>query len=75
MKLFFVLLFGTGPIVGALVNKFGCRIVCISGSLIACLGFIISAYSPTLPVLLLSYGLLGGINFELRCGVISKISN
>ena len=28
----------SGPIVGGLVNKFGCRFVCILGSVVACIG-------------------------------------
>ena len=28
----------SGPIVGGLVNKFGCRMVCIFGSIVACIG-------------------------------------
>ena len=43
----------SGPIVGGLVNKFGCRPVCIAGSLIACAGIALSTLSPNVPVLML----------------------
>lgn len=54
-----------GPIVSALTNKFGCRKVTIVGSLIASVGFIIGSFSPTLNVLIISYGFLGGFGFGL----------
>ena len=43
----------SGPIVGGLVNKFGCRPVCIAGSVIACAGLVLSTLSPNVPVLML----------------------
>ena len=36
----------SGPIVGGLVNKFGCRPVCIVGSIISCTGIALSMFSP-----------------------------
>ena len=50
----------SGPIVGALANKFGCRAVAISGSLLATAAFFASTFSPTVEVLILTYGALGG---------------
>ncbi|CAB4055969.1 unnamed protein product [Lepeophtheirus salmonis] len=35
----------SGPIVGGLVNKYGCRPVCMTGSLIACIGLAASTLS------------------------------
>ncbi|OUC46346.1 transporter, major facilitator family protein [Trichinella nativa] len=52
-----------GPVAGGLVNKFGARFVCIVGAVIAMVGFIISIWAPTLPFLMFSYGILGGIGF------------
>jgi len=49
-----------GPIVGALVNKFGCRPVGISGSIIGAVAFILSSFSPNIVCLQLTYGVLGG---------------
>jgi hypothetical protein len=46
--------------VSALTNKFGCRVVCIAGSIVAAAGFALSALSPTLEILLLTYGVIGG---------------
>ncbi|KAF4524595.1 hypothetical protein B566_EDAN008550 [Ephemera danica] len=52
-----------GPIVSALCNKFGCRAVCIAGSFLASFAFLISIFSPNVTVLMLTYGVLGGIGF------------
>ena len=57
--------FMSGPIVGGLVNKFGCRFVCILGSLVACLGIGLSTLSPNVPILMVTYGLIGGFGLGL----------
>ncbi|KAK7869034.1 hypothetical protein R5R35_002982 [Gryllus longicercus] len=54
-----------GPVVSALTNKFGCRAVCIAGSIIGCVAFILSTVSPDVNTLMLTYGVLGGIGFGL----------
>ncbi|XP_045468018.1 monocarboxylate transporter 3 isoform X2 [Harmonia axyridis] len=54
-----------GPIVSALTNKFGCRAVCIAGSLISTASFALCIFSPTVNWLMLTYGVFGGIGFGL----------
>jgi MFS family permease len=54
-----------GPIASALSNKFGCRIVAVAGSLIASTFFFISSYSTSLNMMLVTYGIFGGIGFGL----------
>lgn len=54
-----------GPIVSALANKYGCKNVCIAGSIIACVAFILSTFSPNVTVLMLTYGVMGGFGFGL----------
>ncbi|XP_063911689.1 monocarboxylate transporter 3 isoform X3 [Zophobas morio] len=54
-----------GPLVSALTNKFGCRAVCIAGSLISTTAFFLSRYCPTVNWLMLIYGFVGGIGFGL----------
>ncbi|XP_014242664.1 monocarboxylate transporter 3 isoform X2 [Cimex lectularius] len=54
-----------GPIVSALTNKFGCRAVCIAGSIIGCLAFVLSIFSPNVNVLMITYGFMGGVGFGL----------
>uniref|UniRef100_A0A1B6DMD7 Major facilitator superfamily (MFS) profile domain-containing protein n=1 Tax=Clastoptera arizonana TaxID=38151 RepID=A0A1B6DMD7_9HEMI len=57
--------FVAGPIVGGLSNKYGCRVVSMAGSLIGCAAFVLSTFSPNVLVLMLTYGLMGGIGFGL----------
>ncbi|RZF40010.1 hypothetical protein LSTR_LSTR002413 [Laodelphax striatellus] len=52
-----------GPVVSALTNKYGCRATCIAGSIIGCVGFVLSIFSPTIEVLMITYGIIGGIGF------------
>ncbi|GAB6029793.1 hypothetical protein CHUAL_005507 [Chamberlinius hualienensis] len=54
-----------GPIASALTNKFGCRPVTIAGSIIGCVAFILSQFSPNIDYLMLTYGVMGGIGFGL----------
>lgn len=49
-----------GPVVSALANKYGCRAVCIAGSIISCVAFILSTFSTSVNMLMLTYGVLGG---------------
>jgi len=50
----------SGPIVGALVNKFGCRPVGIAGSIIGACAFLLSTASKSVVVFQLTYGVIGG---------------
>jgi len=50
----------TGPIVSALTNKYGCRPVCIAGSIIGSIGFALSSFATNLDILMLTYGIIGG---------------
>ncbi|XP_053671968.1 monocarboxylate transporter 13-like [Anopheles nili] len=54
-----------GPVVSALANKFGCRAVCIAGSIISCAAFALSTLSTSVTMLMLTYGVMGGIGFGL----------
>ncbi|XP_063225633.1 monocarboxylate transporter 7 isoform X2 [Bacillus rossius redtenbacheri] len=54
-----------GPVVSALTNKYGCRPVCIAGSVLACAGFVLSTLSPDINVLMITYGIMGGVGFGL----------
>lgn len=54
-----------GPIVSALANKYGCRTVCIVGSFISTSAFILSTFSPTINVLMITYGFMGGVGFGM----------
>jgi hypothetical protein len=51
--------------VSGLCNKFGCRAVCIAGSILACAAFILSTFSVNVNMLMLTYGVFGGIGFGM----------
>jgi len=55
----------SGPLVGGLVNKFGCRPVCMLGAVVAWAAISLSTLSPSVPVLMLTYGVLGGFGLGL----------
>ena len=57
---FGVCFFVTGPIVSAMVNKFGCRLVTVIGAFVAGISFLLSTQSPSVDVLIVTYGVMGG---------------
>ncbi|CAH1108313.1 unnamed protein product [Psylliodes chrysocephalus] len=54
---------GAGPIVSAVANKFGCRVTCIAGCIIASGALALSIYCPTVSTLMLVYGFVGGVGY------------
>lgn len=54
-----------GPLVSALCNKFGCRAVCIAGSIMASVAFVLSTFSTSVWMLMVVYGVIGGIGFGM----------
>uniref|UniRef100_A0A336N0X6 CSON009264 protein n=1 Tax=Culicoides sonorensis TaxID=179676 RepID=A0A336N0X6_CULSO len=54
-----------GPIVSALANKYGCRAVCIAGAIMASSAFVLSTFSTSVTMLMITYGVLGGIGFGM----------
>jgi len=54
-----------GPLVGGLVNKFGCRPICIFGAILSWASFSLSVMSPNVAVLLLTYGIMGGLGLGM----------
>lgn len=55
----------SGPIGSVLINKYGCRITCIIGSVIGMASFAISALCNSLILLMIIYGIFGGIGLGL----------
>lgn len=49
----------------AIACKFGCRLVAIVGSVIASAAFVISAFSTSIVMMQLTYGVMGGVGFGL----------
>ncbi|KAI4487264.1 PREDICTED: uncharacterized protein LOC106793402 [Polistes canadensis] len=54
-----------GPFVSALANRYGFRLVAILGSILSCIAFVLSYFSPSIEFLYASYGVLGGIGVGL----------
>ena len=41
------------------------RIICILGAIVSCLGFFLSTFAPSVPVLIFFYSIVGGVGFGL----------
>ena len=50
----------SGPVTGILLKRFGCRLVGVAGSLILFVGLLTSVFTPSLHVLYVTYGFIGG---------------
>lgn len=55
----------SGPIASFLTDRYGCRRCCIAGSLLACAGFVISAFTNSMEVLFLTFGVMAGFGLSL----------
>jgi len=49
-----------GPVVSALTNKYGCRAVCMAGSFLGAIAFVLSTFSNSVNMLMMTYGIMGG---------------
>ncbi|XP_055932857.1 monocarboxylate transporter 13-like [Argiope bruennichi] len=54
-----------GPIASALINKYGCRIVSILGTVVSCAGFLFSLVASSIEVLFVTIGVIAGLGFGL----------
>lgn len=54
-----------GPLASILTDRYGCRTVTICGAVVACLGFFISAFVNTIPLLLLTVGVITGLGLAV----------
>ncbi|XP_017892522.1 uncharacterized protein LOC108632440 [Ceratina calcarata] len=63
----------SGPIMSALVDRYGCRSMTILGGLIAGLGFVLSSFSNTIEVMYLTFGVIAGLGLGL-CYVTAVVS-
>lgn len=55
----------SGPIASFLTDRYGCRKVTIAGSILACIGFVLSAFSTSMEMLFLTFGILAGFGLSL----------
>jgi len=54
-----------GPISSAMVNKFGPRLTCVAGACISAAAIFVSTFSPNVYMLMISYGIVGGLGLGL----------
>ena len=66
----------SSPIAAHLINKFGCRKVCILGCIISALGIGLSSLSTNVPTLMITFGVMGGYGFShIYVSLLVAISN
>lgn len=63
----------SGPMMSALVDRYGCRKMTIAGGFISGLGFVLSSFSDTIEVMYLTFGVLAGLGLGL-CYVTAVVS-
>jgi MFS family permease len=55
-------LFCSGPIVAGLANQFGCRVVVMGGALVTAAMYIVTAFTSSVYVMMVAYGVIGGVS-------------
>ena len=55
------MMFLLGPVTTALCEKFGCRVIAVTGGFFCMVGMVASAYAPTLKIMYLSFGMTWGL--------------
>lgn len=63
----------SGPVMSALVDRYGCRKMTIAGGLISGIGFVLSFFSNTIEVMYLTFGVIAGLGLGL-CYVTAVVS-
>lgn len=63
----------SGPVMSALVDRYGCRSMTILGGLISGFGFVLSCFSNTIEVMYLTFGVIAGLGLGL-CYVTAVVS-
>ncbi|KAI4503941.1 hypothetical protein M0802_001344 [Mischocyttarus mexicanus] len=63
----------SGPVMSALVDRYGCRKMTIAGGLISGIGFVLSCFSDTIEVMYLTFGVVAGLGLGL-CYVTAVVS-
>ncbi|KAK9694954.1 Major Facilitator Superfamily [Popillia japonica] len=55
----------TGPLICAMINRWGYRIVAVTGAMFGTIAFIASSFAPNIGILILTYGLIGGVGMGM----------
>lgn len=61
-----------GPVVSMLLERYSCRQITIAGTLLSVAAFIASTFSSNVELLIITYGVIGGIGFSMSfiCAII-----
>jgi len=70
-SLFTGFLFCSGPICSSLAINFGCRTVVMGGAIVNAMMYILTVYAPSLYVMYITYGIMGGI--ATGCAYITSL--
>lgn len=73
MLYFIMVLYFSGPIGSALVDRYGCQSMTIIGGIICTIGLASSSYVKSIGVLYLTFGVIGGLGLCL-CFVTAVVS-
>ncbi|XP_050389750.1 monocarboxylate transporter 13 isoform X2 [Patella vulgata] len=65
VSVFAAIVFGGGGVVGPLMNRFNGGSLCMIGAVFGSAGFIISSFAPSIPVLVLSMGVMAGVGLTV----------
>ena len=63
-----------GNLSSVLITLFGSRVVAIAGGVLSTVGFFLSTFSPNVPIMILLYGVIGGMFKCLRINCISILT-
>lgn len=55
----------SGPVMSALVDRYGCRSMTILGGIISSLGFVLASISTTLETMMITFGVIAGLGLGL----------
>ncbi|XP_004926683.2 monocarboxylate transporter 14 [Bombyx mori] len=55
----------SGPVMSALVDRYGCRSMTILGGIISTLGFVLASISTTLEMMMITFGVIAGLGLGL----------
>lgn len=55
----------SGPVMSALVDRYGCRSMTILGGIISTLGFVLASISTTIEMMMMTFGVIAGLGLGL----------
>ena len=58
-----------------LLERFTCRQITVAGTLLSVVAFIVSVFSPSVDMLIVTYGIIGGTCVQHVCNCFTRCSN